>query len=400
MEKQMNVPELRFPGFDVGWEKKKVGELCESIVPGRNKPTNFTGSIPWITTPDIEHNGIIFFSKKNLNISKEEAKKIGSKIVPVNSIIISCVGDLGLTAVTGKEIVINQQLHAFIPKEKIEYRFLLYQLNLQKKYMDKVATKTAVPYLNKENCNAIPIYYPSLPEQQKIATFLTAVDEKLQALKKKKSLLTQYKKGVMQKIFSQQLRFKNEDGKEFEEWEEKNLGEVLSIPEKIKPLKIEKNKLLTVRLYLKGVLRNDSTDGLSIGSTNYYVRKEGQFIFGKQNLFNGAFGIIPKEFDGYLSSADVPSLDINFKEINSDFLFYYFGRQVFYKGLENIASGSGSKRIHEEILLKVEIQLPCIAEQNKIANFLSSLDEKINQTQTQIDKTGQWKKGLLQKMFC
>ena len=76
MEKRMNIPALRFPEFKGEWELKKVGELCDSIVPGRNKPTNFEGEIPWITTPDIEHNGIINYSKKGLNISKEEAKKV------------------------------------------------------------------------------------------------------------------------------------------------------------------------------------------------------------------------------------------------------------------------------------------------------------------------------------
>src|SRR5258706_1378605 len=147
------VPKLRFNVFADGWATNKVGELCDSIVPGRNKPKKFDGTIPWITTPDIEHNGFIYASKGGLAISKEVAKNVGSKIVPVNSVVISCVGDLGLVALTAKEVVINQQLHAFIPKT-IESRFLLYELSCKKKYMDRVATKTAVPYLNKANCNS------------------------------------------------------------------------------------------------------------------------------------------------------------------------------------------------------------------------------------------------------
>lgn len=190
-------PKLRFPEFSGEWVEKKVGELCDFIVPGRNKPTNFDGEIPWITTPDIEHNRIIKFSKNGLNISRDEAKKVGSKIVPKNSIVISCVGDLGLVGIAGQEIVINQQLHAFIPTEKINYRFLLYQVGLQKKYMDKVATKTAVPYMNKENCNSIPIWFPSKPEQEKIASFLTAVDAKIEQLTCKEKLLEKYKKSAM-----------------------------------------------------------------------------------------------------------------------------------------------------------------------------------------------------------
>src|SRR5690349_280246 len=140
---QKNIPALRFPGFKGGWKIVKVGELCDFIVPGRNKPTSFEGNIPWITTPDIEHNAIVYLSKNGLAISKDEAHKVGSKIVPTNSVIISCVGELGIVAIAGNDIVINQQLHAFIPKEQINYRFLTYGLSLQRKYMERVATKTA-----------------------------------------------------------------------------------------------------------------------------------------------------------------------------------------------------------------------------------------------------------------
>jgi type I restriction enzyme S subunit len=207
-----NEPSLRFRESSGEWVKKKVGEICDFIVPGRNKPQDFNGDIPWITTPDIQHNSTVLYSKNGLAISKEEAKSVGSKIVPKNSIIISCVGELGLTAIAGTDMVINQQLHAFIPNEKSNNRFLLYSIGKQKKYMDRVATKTAVPYMNKDNCNAIPIYLPTLPEQQKIASFLTAVDTKIAQLTEKKTLLEQYKKGVMQKIFAQEIRFKDENG--------------------------------------------------------------------------------------------------------------------------------------------------------------------------------------------
>ena len=128
MESSM-MPELRFPEFEGEWGLCKVGDLCDFIVPGRNKPKIFDGNIPWITTPDIKDSLIIKKSKSKLAISKEEAIKIGSKIVPKESIIMSCVGELGIVAKVNNEIVINQQLHAFIPKENLNNWFLLYQLS-------------------------------------------------------------------------------------------------------------------------------------------------------------------------------------------------------------------------------------------------------------------------------
>jgi type I restriction enzyme S subunit len=388
MEKQMNIPSLRFPDFKDDWELKKVGELCDSIVPGRNKPTNFEGDIPWITTPDIEHNGIINFSKKGLNISREEAKKVGSKIVPINSIIISCVGELGLSAIAGKEIIINQQLHAFIPKEKVEYRFLLYQLNLKKKYMDKVATKTAVPYMNKDNCNSIPISFPTLPEQTKIATFLTAVDKKLQALKQKKSLLEQYKKGVMQQIFSQELRFKDDNYNNFSDWEEKKLGKVCEVK---KGKQLNKEELTETGEYPcinGGINLSGYTDKFN-SLENTITISEGGNSCGYINFFKVKFW----------SGGHNYSIEINnTEETDNDFLF----QLLKYNETEimKLRVGSGLPNIQKKDLVAFPLVFPISKEeQTKIANFLSAIDDKINHCQSQIANTEVWKKGLLQGMF-
>lgn len=397
------VPKLRFPGFEGEWELKKVGQLCDSIVPGRNKPTNFDGDIPWITTPDIEHNGIISYSKKGLNISRNEAKKVGSKIVPINSIIISCVGELGLSAIAGKEIIINQQLHAFIPKEKIEYRFLLYQLNLKKKYMDKVATKTAVPYMNKDNCNSIPIDFPTLPEQQKIASFLSAVDEKIQQLSRKKELLSQYKKGVMQQLFSGKLRFKDENGEDYADWEEKKLGEVCEIA------KSGGTPTSTNREYYNGdipflSISDMTSQGKYLNYTTNHISKLG--------LDNSSSWIVPANSIIYSMYASVGFVAINKiplatsqavlnlilkKGISTDFMYYKL--VDFQKEIAQFITTGTQGNLNAQSVKNFKIELPSLQEQQKIANFLSSIDVKIESTNQQINQTQSFKKGLLQQMF-
>lgn len=416
-----NIPALRFPAFTGEWEKKKVGELCDSIVPGRNKPTDFEGDIPWITTPDIEHNGTIIFSKKGLNISREQAKKIGSKIVPVNSIIISCVGDLGLSAIAGKEIVINQQLHAFLPKEKIKYRFLLYQLNLQKKYMDKVATKTAVPYMNKDNCNSIPISFPTLPEQTKIAEFFTAIDAKLQALKTKKQKLQQYKKGVMQQLFcqhhdsenglnhdspdlldspdfegekksrqsskSQKSRFRQEDGTAFPDWEVKKLGEVCEITIGEFVIKTKQNPNGKYPVFNGGKTYTGLYDEFN---------NEGNKIIISARGANAGF--VNFQTDRFWAGNSCYSIS-TINETNHLIKYFYF----FVKKFENIflenQQAANIPSVSKKDAENFEILIPSLPEQTKIANFLSAIDEKINHTEIQIQHTQTWKKGLLQRMF-
>jgi len=379
-----NKPSIRFPEFEGEWVVKKVGELCDFIVPGRNKPTEFHGDIPWITTPDIDHNGIIYSSKKELAITKEEAKKLGSKVVPKHSIVISCVGELGLVAIAGVDLVINQQLHAFLP-QRIEYRFLLYSIGNQKKYMERVATRTAVPYMNKDNCNSIPISFPCLSEQTKIASFFTAVDQKIQALKKKKTLLEEYKKAAMQKIFSQEIRFKQEDGADFPDWESRILGEMLDYEQPA-------NYLVSSTEY------DDKfkTPVVTAGKT---------FILGYTDEIHGIFkDLLPVIiFDDFTTATQF--VDFPFKAKSSAMKILKARKSInikfIYEAMQMIVYETGGHGRHWiSVFSNMEIETPCFDEQVLIADFLSTIDEKINKTDAMTKKMESWKKGLLQQMFC
>jgi type I restriction enzyme S subunit len=393
------IPKLRFKEFEGEWVRYKVGELCDCIVPGRNKPKKFNGNIAWITTPDIEHSSYIYKSKRNLGISLEEAKKVGSKIVPKDSVIISCVGDLGLVAITGVELVINQQLHAFLPSEKVDQRFLMYSITKQTRYIDKVATKTAVPYMNKDNCNSIPIYKPLNDEQQKIASFLTSVDTKTQQLNTKKQYLENYKKGVMQQLFSQQLRFKDGDYNDFENWIIKTIEEVSIIKRGKNIMSNEKgnNYLLgmgAVSEKGKLLLTKRTNSKENVLKKNDLVMPERDIGIG---LIIGRVAQI-NEDNIYILGANIISLTIN-KEHISNFIYHQINCQNFRKKIKRLVSGSAQLMITSKEVKKLKLDLPSLKEQQKIANYLNAIDTKIENVQTQIEKTQAFKKGLLQQMF-
>lgn len=158
------------------WKLKKIGEVSSCIVPGRDKPKSFTGKIPWITTPDLIKNGVTFTSKKNIGLTKEEIQTVKAKLIPVNSVVMSCVGDLGITTLVGKEMIINQQLHAFICNNNLNPYFLRAVIPYQKNYMYSVATTTTIPYLNKSNCNNIPIILPPIELQNKFASIVKIIE--------------------------------------------------------------------------------------------------------------------------------------------------------------------------------------------------------------------------------
>jgi len=402
-------PQLRFPEFEGEWDIRKLVDLTENGFSNGvfNDPQKVGRGYRIINVKDMYVGDSIDVETLTLvDIDEKEFKnnkvEYGDIFFTRSSLVKEGIAHTNVNISKAEDITYDGHLIRMRPIKKISSpQFLAYNFTTSKSRLQfvKRGKTTTMTTIGQNDIATVTISFPSLPEQEKIAGFLSVVDEKLQALKKKKELLEQYKKSLMQKIFSREIRFKDEHGEDFPDWEEKKLGDILSIPNKTRPKIIDKTKILTVKLHLKGIHINERTESLSLGSTNYFVRHKDQFIYGKQNLFNGAFGIIPDEYDGFLSSGDVPTLNIDKTKINSSYLYYFLGRKNYYKELESIASGTGSKRIHEKELFKLKIKLPTTIEQNKIIGLLSIIDKKITNCQAQIDQMETWKKGLLQKMF-
>ena len=163
--------------FSEAWKVQPIGEICTSIVPGRNKPDfSVAGEYPWLTIDDLQQ-FYLYNSKLGYRVSKAALDRANGKTVPNNSVIMSCVGQFGIVGIAKTELVINQQLHAFICPPEIDSYFLAMALIWQKPYMERIATKTTVSYMNKAVCESIPIPIPPLCEQRKIAEILSTWDE-------------------------------------------------------------------------------------------------------------------------------------------------------------------------------------------------------------------------------
>ncbi|MDC0088126.1 restriction endonuclease subunit S [Akkermansiaceae bacterium] len=159
-----------------GWEECCIGEVTDCIVPGRDKPKSFTGSIPWITTNDLTEGATTFVSQDKIGLTEEEITKVKAKTIPINSVIMVCVGDLGVCSIVGKEFVMNQQLHAFISKDRVTPHFLNHCIPYRKSWMKSRATQTTLPYLNKTNCNSVPIVIPPLELQKQFANIVQKIE--------------------------------------------------------------------------------------------------------------------------------------------------------------------------------------------------------------------------------
>jgi type I restriction enzyme S subunit len=378
------IPKLRFPEFKGEWEKKKLGDVAENISSGKSKTKEICGSYPLYGST-----GLIGYSKIN-DYSGEK-------------ILIARVGaNAGsLYKVEGEYSVSDNTLMLDLSNE-IDVNFIY--SNLIKSNLNKLVFGSGQPLITGGQLKSFEIYLPNFSEQQKIATFLTSVDEKLQALKKKKSLLEQYKKGVMQKIFSQELRFKDENGNDFPEWEEKSLGEVAE-------KRIVKNKDNNINLVFtnsaqQGIVNQRDYFDKDIANQNnltgYYIVEKDDFVYNPRISNYAPVGPISRN---HLDTGIMSPLYsvFRFKMGNLDFIEMFFNSTIWYEHMENISNyGARDDRMSfsSSDFYKMPVPFPSIEEQTLIANFLSVIDDKINHCGEQIAKMEVWKKGLLQGMFC
>ena len=161
------------------WNKSSIIEFANCIVPGRDKPKSFTGDLPWITTEDLVDMGFTTSSKKALGLSEAEINEVSARVIPTNSILVTCVGDLGILSINTKPMVVNQQLHTFQCRSDLNSVFAMYSLSFEKGFMYRTASTTTVPYMNKTICNSIPIIVPPI----KLQTQFAHIVEKTEALK-------------------------------------------------------------------------------------------------------------------------------------------------------------------------------------------------------------------------
>lgn len=193
-----------------GWDVVTTGSIAKSIVPGRNKPKQMNGNIPWLTIADL---GDVYVdkSKSRRGVTREVLSEAKGKTLPKNTVIMSVVGEFGLSSIAARELVINQQLHGFVCGNKVDPTFLCLSLRYHKDQMEKLATQTTIAYMNKDNAESVVLALPSLSEQRKIASVIISIEEKVKSVSKTLHAKTLVKKALMQDLLIGRVRVKVED---------------------------------------------------------------------------------------------------------------------------------------------------------------------------------------------
>ena len=406
----MSVPKLRFKEFDANWSLSSLGKMTTYFKGYAFKSESYKDSgIRVIRVSDLGRESIKT-DNDSIYIEANKASAYENWIIKKDDIIITTVGSKPhlVDSAVGRPIyvknnnegLLNQNLLVLRPIDETVNSYFIYAQLLDKKYL------THIELIQRGNANQSNItvkdlqdfetYITSKKEQTKIASFLSAVDEKISQLTQKHQLLSQYKQGMMQKLFSQQIRFKADDGSEFEEWK---CIQASNIFENYSNKNHDGSLTILAATQDKGVVPRDEID-IDIKSSDasvlsYKIIEKGNFVISLRS-FQG--GIEYSNYEGICSPAYTVLKAI--KPIHTGFYKAYLKTNDFIQRLSSTVIGiRDGKQISYQAFSTLMIDYPCPEEQTKIANFLSAIDQKIEVTEQQLEQAKLWKKGLLQQMF-
>ncbi len=363
------VPKLRFKEFNDPWIELKVKDFSETKTGSRDTQNRIAGGLyPFFVRSDtIERINTYDFDGEAI-LTSGDGVGVGKNFHYIDG-----------------RFDYHQRVYAirnFSNKVSGKFFFQFFKEHFYKRVM-RLSAKNSVDSVRMSMITDMAMSCPTLQEQKKIADFLGAVDNKIAGLRERERLLTDYKKGVMQKIFAQDIRFKADDGSDFSDWINADLGEICDIT--------------TGRL--------DANAAVEGGKFPFYTCAKDVFTIDTEAFDTEALLISGNGANvGYIHYCDG-----KFNAYQRTYVLDNFQANIFY--IEQFLIKNLKKRIYSEAkegntpyivmgtLTELKVQLPHPDEQQKIADFLSAIDDKITAVSAQILHMQDFKKGLLQQMF-
>lgn len=403
----MNVPKLRFKdnnGNDYPeWKKLNLSEIC-----------SFLQGLTY-TPDDVSNTGILVL--RSSNIQNDKISYLDNVFVKINipdnllvkeNDILMCVRN-GSKSLVGKNALITKKdlgntwgAFMMIIRSNLPNKYIYYYLNTNifNKHIFKDLGTATINQITKKMFQSFKICLPNLKEQQKIADFLSTVDKKIENLNATIENLEQQKKGLIQQIFSQKLRFKDENGNDYPQWQKKKLDEYVFIYDGTHQ----------TPKYVNSGIKFVSVENIrDLFNTNKFI-SEKDFLKEFKNIPTVGDILMTRIGDvgtATLITKDEPlayyvslALFKRKKTIHMSFLLHYINTTYFQHELwKRTLHIAFPKKINKNEIGKCNLLVPCLEEQTKIADFLSAFDRKIDNQKAQLEHWKQIKKGLLQQMF-
>lgn len=408
-EKEMKrVPKLRFPEFTDDWEQRKLGELIKNISTGKSVNSNdelVSGEdIAVLKTSCVSNDR--FDSTECKRVIEGEVEFVKCPIKKDNVIVSRMntperVGACGYIAENHDNLFLPDRLWQLKFKEEVS-AYYIYTMLISTAYKNEIrsmASGTSSSMYNIPQDRFLNLHMritPSKAEQEAIGRYFSQLDHLITLHQRKLKNLNVLKKCVMQKLFSQKVRFKADDGSEFPKWKEKRLGDVFTE-------RTERSKggetLLSVTI-AQGIVRQSETDKRNTASenkSNYKIVKRNDLAYNTMRMWQGAEGV--SEYDGIVSPAYtvITALDGN----NSYFFEILFKQtfmlQIFQRYSQGLTSDTWNLKF--PTFSEIKCLVPCEDEQNKIVECVTVLDSVIEKQKATLAAWEELKKGLLQQMF-
>lgn len=413
------IPTLRFPEFSGEWEERKLGDLgsvkmCKRIFAQQTKEV---GEVPFYKIGTL---GGVADAFINMNLFEDYKSKYN--FPRKGQTLITCSGTIGkCVQFDGRDSYYQDSNIVWIDNdnEVVDDDFLF--LLLTNCRWDKL-NSTTITRIYTNDLRSLKFQFPKSEEQQKITSFLTSIDDWIENLKKQKEAQEKYKKGMMQKIFPSagsgqvpEIRFKpaqrslgevgDENGEDYPEWEEKRLGEIAEISKGSGISKSDISEEGEYQCIRYGELYTKYSEVITQIFSKTNLRNKSSVVSGENDLLIPSSGetaldiarishVMPK---GVLLGGDITVLSLEIMD-SGVFFAYYLSHEKKHD-IAKLAQGNSVVHIYGSHLKSLEINRPCTEEQNKIADFLSSIDDLINLTNQRITHAEKWKKGVMQGVF-
>ncbi|NGB03908.1 restriction endonuclease subunit S [Staphylococcus aureus] len=387
-----NVPELRFPGFEGEWEEKQLGDLTDRVIrKNKNleskKPLTISGQLGLIDQTEYFSKSVSSKNLENYTLIKNGEfayNKSYSNGYPLGAIKRLTRYDSG---------VLSSLYICFSIKSEMSKDFMEAYFDSTHWYREvsgiavEGARNHGLLNVSVNDFFTILIKYPSLEEQQKIGKFFSKLDRQIELEEQKLELLQQQKKGYMQKIFSQELRFKDENGEDYPDWENKFIKDIFIFEN-------NRRKPITSSLREKGLYPYYGATGIIDYVKDYLFNNEERLLIGEDGAKWGQF-----ETSSFIANGQYWVNNHAHVVKSNDHNLFFMNYYLNFKELRAFVTGNAPAKLTHANLCNINLKIPCLTEQDKVSALLKSIDNKMNNQMNRIELLKERKKGLLQKMF-
>lgn len=393
-----------------GWEVVKVkdlGEVVTGTTPSTKVKEYWGEGCPFVTPTDFSNNKYVYETERSVTLKGIEK----ARIIPKDSVMVTCIASVGEVAMSLQECITNQQINSIICGDKANPHYVYYVMMFRKNILKRWAGVTTSPIIKKSLFEKFPIPLPPLSEQRKIAEILSTVDSAIQEVDEAIIRAGRVKKGLMQELLTKGIghtEFKEtEIGRIPEEWEVVRLEEIIKeIKSGFASGKRDKNGIVQIRM------NNVTTDGRLIFDSylkvpipknlDFWVLKKGDFLFNNTNSYElvGKSAIFEEAPFPCTFSNHFTRIRFNEERVLPEIVLSHF-LMLWKKGyFKSVAIRHvGQSAVNSKYLLKLRLPLPPLSEQKKIAEILNALDEKIALEKERKARLERIKKGLMNDLL-